>query len=384
MEKFFDNKITISTKGFSQTGKNSTLKNIEYKYKTILLNKKPPHYRRIAFYPIKKDVSDLTLTNRQFIEEIYPYRSLNNIRKIQIESKFKLNPLIKKKLFDGEINNYQLKKNKSFNKSKFRNKMNESVQSDIYYDEENQKKTINHQNSVISYLLNQKMNIKRKPKLKKINLEKIKIMEKIKNFYVNGIFLEKFYKKFSQNSKPVQYYFKEKSNKSNSNSSHKRKISLNMRIANNYLKNKNIYEIVEFGNRKEKVATKLIIDENENKFDNFDYHLLMKYPLNSKNNSIYSSNYSNILNNNSLLKSKNKMKSVKNKEEIKNIKYEDIKLLSQKGFEKMVKDRNKNFTKAIRETIENVKSNRKKYDSLVDINLKIYNKNKDDVLNNEL
>ena len=374
----------MTTKAFSQTGKNATTKKIEYKYKTIFLPKKTPQYQRITFFPIKKNFSDLSLSNRQFNEEIIPCQSQDNIIKDKIDSKIKLAPLAKKKLFNEEMELYDLKKTNSYINSNLKNKMNESIQSDLNYEEKMKNKLINHQNSMIEYLLNQKMKLNKKPKLKRINIGKENIIEKLRNMYGKGFFLEKFEKKFLQNSKPVHHFFKEQN--LNSNSSKKSDISLLMRKTNNFSNKKNIYETVQFGNRKEKVATKLIIDDNDNKCDNIDCHSLMKYPLNSKNVSMYSSNYSNIFSNfSSSLKSKFKIRN-KTKDINDNVPltFEDLKLLSQKGFEKMKRNRYKGFTKIIDETIEDVKSNRKKYDSLIEINIKIYNKNRDEVLNNSL
>ena len=389
MESIFEKQNTITTKGFSKTGKNSKTKKIEYKYKTIFLPKKQPQNRRITYFPIKKNLSDFALTNRQISEEIIPYQNISSTSKNKIDGKLKLEPLIKKRLINDELNIFDLRKNNSYINNNLRNKMNESIQSDLFYEEEMQHRLIKHQNSMIDYLLNKKMELNKKPKLKKINFDKINIIDNLKLFYGKGIFLEKFGKKFLQNSKPVHHFFKEEKNKNsnfNSNSSKISNISI-MRKTNNFLKNKNIYELVQFGNSVEKVATKLIIDENENKNDNIDFHCLMKYPLNTKNISMYSSNYSNIFSNfSSSIKTKNKtkMRNLKNKENNNLISYEDLKLLSQKGFEKMKKNRYKGFEKLIGETIENVKSNRKKYDSLVNLNMKIYNKNKIEVLNNEL
>ena len=263
--------------------------------------------------------------------------------------------------------------------------MNESIQSDLYYEEKMKNKLINHQNSMIEYLLNQKMQINKKPKLKRINFGKTNIKENIKNIYGKGLFLEKFEKKFLQNSKPVHHYFKEKI--LDQNYPNKSDISILMRKTNNFSNNKNIYETVQFGNRKEKVATKLLFDDNDNKYDNnIDCHSLMKYPIYSKNNSMYSSNYSNILSSfSSSLKSKFKLRNkTKNISGNNHLTFEDLKLLSKKGFEKMKRNRYKGFTKIIDQTVEDVKNNRKKYDSLVEINLKIYNKNRDEVLNSTL
>ena len=377
MEKYSLNKNSITTKAFSQTGKNLDTKKIDFKYnkyKTIILPKKLPQYRRITFYPIKKNYSDFSLTNRQFNEEIIPFKSKinNNKNENKIEQKIKLNSNSLKSFYKDSLLNYNHKK-----------KMNESIQSDLYYYEDEIENKINsHQNYIINSILNQKMKINKKPKIKKNNFGKLNIINYLKNYYGKGIFFDKFGKKNFNDGKLVHFYFKDK--KRDLNSLDNRTIR-----KNNCYKNKNIYEIVELDNKKEKIATKLIIDDNEKKFDDkFDCHFLMKYPENSKNNSIYSSNYSNNVSNYSpslkyKLKPKNINKNINNNDNS-GMNYKVLKLLSRKGFEKMEKKKYKGFTRIIGETIENVKSNRKKYDSLVEINLEIYNKNRNKILNNEL
>ena len=183
MENNFEKQNTITTKGFSQTGKNSTTQKIEYKYKTIFLSKKHPQYKRITYYPIKKNFSDFALTNRQINEEIFPYQNISSTSKNKIVRKFKLEPIIKKKLINDESNTFDLRKNKSYINTNIRNRMNESIQSDLFYEEEMQHKLIKHQNSMIDYLLNKKMEINKKPKLKKINSDKINIIDNLKYFY---------------------------------------------------------------------------------------------------------------------------------------------------------------------------------------------------------
>ena len=377
MKSNYQNQNTLTTKGFSITGKNSFSKNIDYNYQTIIMPKNLYQYHRITYFPIKRNHSDITLTNRQNNEDVFLIKSqLNKFTRNKI--KIKLDPIIRNKIFDDDGKNMELKKNKSYINTYFKNKMNESVQSDLFYEEEMKKQLISHQNSMINYLLNQKMKIRPRNKLKKIKITKTNLLDNIKNLYGKALFPEKFDKKFLQNAKPVHHYLKIKN--INSSSADKN----NLRKESNDLNDKNIYETVQFGNRKEKVATKLIIDDNNNKIEEkLDCHFLMKFPENSKNNSKYSNNYSNIISNFSSWKSKIKSKNFKNKEN-NIINYEELKLLSQKGFEKMKKKRYRYFTRIIGETMENVESNRKKYDSLLDINLKIYNKNKNEVLNNEL
>ena len=387
MKSFIQN--TLTTKGFSFTGKNSSNKSIDYRYKTIILPKNVYQYQRNTYFPIKRNYSDLSLTNRQINEEVLLLKSqLNKFTSNKIEPKLiiKLDPIIRNKLFEDDGKNLELKKNNSYVNTYFKNKMNVSVQSDLFYEEEMKKQLNSHQNSIINYLLNQKIKICRRPKLKKINISKTNLIDNIKHIYGKALFPEKFDKKFLQNSKLVNHYLQEKNK--NSNSADKSNISLIIKKDNNFLDNKNFYEIVQFGNKKEKVATKLIFDDNDYKNeDKLDCHFLMKFPENSKNNnSIYSSNYSNVFSNFSSWKSKIKSKNLKNKENKENniINYWDLKLLSQKGFENMKKKRYRNFSRIIGETIEDVKTNRKKYDSLLEINLKIYNKNKNEVLNNDL
>ena len=126
MEKYSVNKNSITTKAFSQTGRNLDTKKIDYKYnknKKIILPKKLPQYRRITFYPIKKNYSDFSLTNRQFNEEIIPFKSkINNRNENKIEKKIKLNSNSLKSFYKDSLLNYNHKK-----------KMNESIQSDLYY-----------------------------------------------------------------------------------------------------------------------------------------------------------------------------------------------------------------------------------------------------------
>ena len=364
MEKYFLNKNKLNIKAFSQTGKNLNTKTIDFKYKTINSPKKITKYQKITFYPIKRIYSDLTLSNRQIKEEIMPFKSKRNFidKNLNIiEHKKKLESNIKKNLSNDELRNNSFLNN-------FRKKMNESIQSDLYSEEEIQNKINNHQNYVINCILNQRLKISKRPKLYKNNFGRLNIIDNLKYYYGKE-------KKYLNNEKLVHLYFKDKNQ--------------NQNLLNNkniIPKKENIYEIVELDNKKQIIATKIKIDENDKIDDKLDCHSLMKYPENTKNNSIYNiSNYSNILSNfSSSLKSRFKTKNLKSNFNNNQINYKDLKMLSQKGFEKMKERRYKGFTRIIGETIENVKSNRKKYDSLIEINLKIYNKNKNEILNNEI
>lgn len=399
MEKYFFYKNKISKNGNFHTGKNILKKTIDYKYKTIVPVKNNQGNQRATFYhPLIKNYSDLALTYRQIDEENFPFISqINNNQYDQFES------LINNRINNNESNHYniELNKNKSFINNNFKNKINESIQSDFCFDEEIENHKNNNSNynsnmnsnlnsntnfkseSIIDYLLNKRLKINL-PKIKKVNIGKRNLIEKLKTLYGKGIFLDRYEKKYLQKTKPVQHYF-QKNNNNLLNLIDKKRIF--MKKSNSSLNNKSIYETVEYGNRKEKVATKIIIDENENKDDNnIDCHFLMKYPIkffkNSYNNS-YDSNTTNIFSNfSSSLKSKIKIKNDKFKEN--KINDNDFKILSQKGFEMMKRNKSRGNIKNINKTIEEINLNRKQYNSLAEINFKIFNKNKNEVLSKDL
>ena len=406
MEKYFlYNNIILKKRNF-HTGKNILKKRIDYKNKTIVQVKNNQRNKRSTFYhPLIKNYSDLALTYRQQDEENFPFISkINNNQNDQFES------LINNRINNNKSNHYnnELYKNKSFiNNNNFKNKINESIQSDLCYDEEIE----NHKNdnsnfnshmisnmnsnmnsktnfkseSIIDYLLNKRLKINL-PKIKKVNIGKKNLIEKLKSLYGKGIFLDRYEKQYLQKIKPVQHYFKNNNNKL-LNLIDKKSIFMKKSKSNSSLNNKSVYKTVEYGNRKEKVATKIIIDENENKDDNnIDCHFLMKYPIKYFHNSYYNSydsNINNILSNfSSSLKSKIKVKTDKYKDN--KISNNNFKILSEKGFEMMKRNKSRGYIKNINKTIEEINLNRKQYNSLAEINFKIFNKNKNEVLSKDL
>jgi len=110
----------------------------------------------------------------------------------------------------------------------------------------------------------------------------------------------------------------------------------------------------------------------------------MKYPLNLNNNSS-GNNYSNLFSIfSSSLRSNCRSINFKSKDSNKHTK-DGLKILSQKGFEKMKQNRYLGISRQIGDTLEDINFNRKKYDSILDINFKLFNKNKEDILiNNDL
>ena len=382
MEKYTFYPTNISTNIFFNTGKNSLYKKFDYKFNTIFSPESISQSKNIQFFPLKRTFSDLTLTNLHYNKDNFFNSYINNFKEKEKMKILKLNPIINRRKYNNELKNYNSEfiRNKNFFSRNFKKKMNQSAQYDFYYDKEIEKKYNIHQNSLIDYFLNKKMKINKRPKIIKLNLDKSNIIENIIKYCGKDFFLKKFEKKYLHYYKPVHHYLKNKNIISKSSDKKSNIFSL-IKKNNNYLNNKNYYEIVEFGDKKQKVAKKLIIDENEKNINNnLDCHSLMKYP-NSHNNSIYNSN-SNVFS-----KCSSYMKSIKFKSKNKDnrkISFDELKLLSQKGLKRMKKIRYDGFSKIIDETLEEVKSNRKKYDSLLEINLKIFNKNKEEILNNDL
>ena len=389
MEKTFVNANTLTTKEISHYAMRSAPKIDDHNYRTIFMSKLLPQEKKINFLnPLKRTAYDMPLTGRKINEENKPGNpKLASLYKNIIEPKTKINFNWPghRRLFNANLKrNYELNKNKSFGNTSFKSK-SESIQSDFHIEENKEKKITGHQNSIIQYLLNQKMKVG-KPKLKKIKICRINLIERMRELYGEKIFYKKYEKKFLQDTRPIQYYLidldqkkKFRSNKSDMSTNTKKSLPP-------FVENKNIYETIAFGDRTAKVATKLIINENNKNEENFDAHSIMKLQGATYNNSIYSS-YSYVLNNLPCFapyyKTRNKRYFCLNNSGSKDG-YKDLKLLSQKGFEKMKKRRNITLNRKIEESIDIVRDNRKKYDSLLELNEKLFNKNKEEILNNKL
>jgi len=373
MEKYTIYPTNISTNIFWNTGKNSTSKMFDYNYDTLFIPKKFAFSKKYKFYPITRNSSELFKPKRKYeYDNLYFNSLINN----ENQSKnLKLEPLIKRKIYNTELH----KCNSEYQKNKTNYFKNQSVQSDIYYADESNRYDNYHRN-IIKSILNKKLKVYRVKKLKEINLSKSNTFDRL---LAKGIFTRKFQRKYLLNSKPIKFYFENK-NKT-SKSSDKKSNILSLLDKNKNLENyKKFYETIELGDKKEIVATKLIYNENEEKnFNNIDCHSLMKYPLNFNSNSL-GNNYSNVFSNfSSSLRSKCRSIKCKNNENNKIAKY-GLKLLSQKGYEKMKKNRYLVISRQIGDTLEDINFNRKQYDSILDINLKLFNKNKEDILNNNL
>ena len=376
MEKYNIYPTNISTNIFWNTVKNSSSKKLDYNYNTLFIQKKLAYSKKIKFYPITRNSSELCKSNRKYeYDNLYFNSLINNESQ---NKNLKLEPLNIRKIYNTELHkcNSEYQKNKSCYTNYFKN---QSVQSDIYFADESNRYNYYHKN-IINFILNKKMKIYRVKKLKEIKLNKSNTFDRL---LAKGIFDRKFQRKYLFNSKPIKYYFENKY-KASKSSDKKSNISSFLDKNKNLENYKKFYETIELGDKKEIIATKLIYNENdENNLNNIDCHSLMKYPLNLNNNSS-GNNYSNLFSNfSSSLRSNCRSINFKSKDSNKYTK-DGLKLLSKKGFEKMKQNRYLGISRQIGDTLEDINSNRKKYDSILDINLKLFNKNKEDILNNDL
>ena len=142
--------------------------------------------------------------------------------------------------------------------------------------------------------------------------------------------------------------------------------------------NNSIYEVIEYGDMIRKYVNRLDVEESSEKNDNsnIDKYLLKKYQIQYPWKSYYSSKFNNSTNNFTnffpSLKTKNKTKNESSYFYPNDININDLKLLSQKGFELMKTKHYNEYTKKINNVIKSIKENRKRYFSLSEKNMDIY------------
>ena len=310
-------------------GKNPFTRKLDHNFNTLFVPKK---------YPISRNYSKLYNSNRKYeIDNLY------------------FNSLLR------DYDNY------------FKN---QSIQSDLEDEIENRNNKNRKKQNLINFILNKKLKTYRAKRLKEISMNSSNILDSL---YGKGMFEKKFERNYMMRSKPLKYYFENK-NKT-PKSIDKRSNILSFFDKDEYLShNKNIFETIELGDKKEIFAIKLLNDDNDkNKDNNLDCHSLMKYPSKSYNISTYN-NYSKKFSN-FFPSLRSKLKAINFKsEDNKKPNFHDLKLLSRKGFDNMKKNRKYGISKQIYDTLEEIESNRKKFDLILSNNLKIFNKNKEEML----
>ena len=241
----------------------------------------------------------------------------------------------------------------------------------------------------INNLLNQKLVIK--PKLRKIKFDKEKndvFKNLLKPNNKNLLEMEE-----DLGLKPIKYYFKSvknnninKTNKKNNiiTKTTQKKINNNSLILskNNSIEDNNIYEVIDSKDNKNKIiyANKLIIDDNNNK-DNKENDLYRKKISDNMASDfikLFGSNYRN-------LRRRLKITSLsiknKNAKAINYISDDEMKLLTKNGIERMIYRKTKDFSNKIKNAIKEIESNKENFQNILDINEKIYLKNKQYALN---
>ncbi len=349
---------------FYNKGKNTFTRKLDHNFNTLFVPKK---------YPISRNYSKLYNSNRKYeIDNLYFNSLLNNNSQIK---NLKLGPLFKRKICNSEHKKRSSENQKS--KRDYDNYFkNQSIQSDLEDEIENRNNKNRKKQNLINFILNKKLKTYRAKRLKEISMNSSNILDSL---YGKGMFEKKFERNYMMRSKPLKYYFENK-NKT-PKSIDKRSNILSFFDKDEYLShNKNIFETIELGDKKEIFAIKLLNDDNDkNKDNNLDCHSLMKYPSNSYNITTYnnySKKYSNFF---PSLRSKLKAINFKSKDN-KKPNFHDLKLLSRKGFDNMKKNRKYGISKQIYDTLEEIESNRKKFDLILSNNLKIFNKNKEEML----
>ena len=403
------------------------MKNYNYRKKNIFINKGYstrkdsneneinnkyyiPKLRRDSTVGIKyswsqKIYGNLALTNRDTNKNNKKnFQSyINDNPSTKFNHNLKLNPINKKKLFENkELNKYSLDLNdnkNNFNNTKtFKKTMNQSSQSDFFFDNEDQDNKLKKEHFLkIDNLLKKKISIIKRPKLRKINFN----LNKEKNNFISNLlksnYNDIFDRQYMKKLKPLQYYFKYLGNKNkkisidNNNNISSR--TLNTKTRNNSLiipksyssEEKSEYDIVNnLENNKVVVyANKLIIDDNISKNNNNKSFLIK-----GKNDII--PNYSKILiNKNNILGNKYKYRynsmNIKNQnaKKITFFSSDKMKLLSKKGFEKLINRKLGSLSREIKHVVRIIEDNKKNFKKIMELNAQVYVNNKKVALNED-
>ena len=403
------------------------MKNYNYRKKNIFINKGYstrkdsneneinnkyyiPKLRRDSTVGIKyswsqKIYGNLALTNRDTNKNNKKnFQSyINDNPSTKFNHNLKLNPINKKKLFENkELNKYSLDLNdnkNNFNNTKtFKKTMNQSSQSDFFFDNEDQDNKLKKEHFLkIDNLLKKKISIIKRPKLRKINFN----LNKEKNNFISNLlksnYNDIFDRQYMKKLKPLQYYFKYLGNKNkkisidNNNNISSR--TLNTKTRNNSLiipksyssEEKSEYDIVNNleNNKVVFYANKLIIDDDISKNNNNKSFLIK-----GKNDII--PNYSKILiNKNNILGNKYKYRynsmNIKNQnaKKITFFSSDKMKLLSKKGFEKLINRKLGSLSREIKHVVRIIEDNKKNFKKIMELNAQVYVNNKKVALNED-
>ena len=372
-------------------------------YNSGYLTQKNPINKIEKFVELTTSSSNINIIsydgiNRRFRRRnnvsFYPIGSNFHNMNQSFTNNFKLYPVRKIKLFENkELENItfdvvDVNNNNPNNTKKFKKTLNQSSQSDFYFNEDDLETKIKKKHYIkINELLSKKMPIRiYKPKLKKINFN----VKKEKNILLENLLKSKnneiLRKHLNINLKPLKYYSKSlnknrnediKSNKLNFNT---RNNSLRIPKLEAFEKDNNYEVIKSIDNRNTIIyANKLIINDNEN--DNINKEDETNNLFLKKRNDKMISSYTELLHLGNKYKYINRNKRQK---KIKLISYDDMKKLSKRGFENLMSQKHINFSKKLHNAKNMVGILKQRFHNYMEDKRQIFEKKKDEALNDNI
>ena len=305
---------------------------------------------------------------------------------------FKLFPVHKIKLFENkELENITFDiidvNNNMNNSKKFKRTINQSSQSEFFNNNDDLDSKIAKKHYFkINELLNKKVAIRiNNPKLRKINFK----MNPEKNTFLENLLKstnnKTYRKQINIKLKPLKYYTKSLNNNgtdeiiSNDFNFKTRNNSPVFHKIDTFEKN-NTYEVIKSFDKRHKIiyANKIIINDND--FINKNNEINDLYI--KKRNDKKISSYDELLH----LREKYKNNSNRNRrvKKIKFISYDDVKKLSKRGFDKMMSRKFKNYKNKLYIAEEKAEKFKKQFLNFMDNKRQMYEKNKDEVLNDDV
>ena len=307
-------------------------------------NMKKFHYS----YSFKRNFSDISLLKKNLKINIFPNSKTFKYRK-KGENNLKLDSLIIVNLSNKKLN----------------------LKPEIYINKKIhiiQPKKKSYGNIIIDNILNKRLSFN-KSKTKKLKLED----------YEKDILTTKQKKYINERLRPILHFFKHDNDCLNDRNNIVPFRSFNddknsiINSNDNYI-SEIVYQINGFSEKKQKFVNKLTIEENNKNQKDFDCHSIIK-----ENNNY---NQDKIINN---LYSYRRINSGYSHENIFNkINYNQLKLINKRGLQKMRKNSYVDLNKKIDFNAKIKKINRQKYNDLIKRNSKIFNKNKEKILKNNL
>ena len=324
-------------------------------------------------------------------KSFFPIGINNNTNKT-FRQNFKLFPVHKIKLFENkELENITFDiidvNNNTNNSKKFKRTVNQSSQSEFFNNNDDLDSKIAKKHYFkINELLNKKVAIRiNNPKLRKINFK----MNPEKNTFLENLLKstnnKTYRKQINIKLKPLKYYTKSLNNNgtdeiiSNDFNFKTRNNSPVFHKIDTFEKN-NTYEVIKSFDKRHKIiyANKIIINDND--FINKNNEINDLYI--KKRNDKKISSYDELLH----LREKYKNNSNRNRrvKKIKFISYDDVKKLSKRGFDKMMSRKFKNYKNKLYIAEEKAEKFKKQFLNFMDNKRQMYEKNKDEILNDDV